>query len=182
MPSSSVSSARLSGPRMLVMPSTEAWVGVSPSSREAALSCRASLSTTRLRRITVSLSMPDAPSFTLLQASSMGLHRILVVAVDPRHALLVAAERGPVEPLPHAPHRVAAAGVGRVGVVDGIVFAREGAHPVRFEGEDAGIGRHLPEVVLRAAGRALLRERHAKVEVEDAAAGRDPGETPAHPL
>ena len=50
MPSSSVSSVRLSGPRMVVMPSTEAWVGVSPSSREAALSCRASLRTTRLRR------------------------------------------------------------------------------------------------------------------------------------
>src|SRR5947199_67996 len=28
MPSSSVSSARLSGPRMVLMPSTEAWVGV----------------------------------------------------------------------------------------------------------------------------------------------------------
>src|SRR5438132_715275 len=61
MPSISVSSARLSGPRTLVMPSTEAWVGVSPSSRDAALSCRASLRTTRLRRMTVSLSMPGAP-------------------------------------------------------------------------------------------------------------------------
>ena len=61
MPSSSVSSARLSGPRMVVIPSTEGWVGVSPSSRDAALSCRASFSTTRLRRMTVLLSMSVAP-------------------------------------------------------------------------------------------------------------------------
>src|SRR6478736_4579467 len=61
MPSISVSSARLSGPRVVVMPSTEAWVGVSPSSRDAALSCRASFRTTRLRRMTVSLSMAGAP-------------------------------------------------------------------------------------------------------------------------
>src|SRR5882757_4690925 len=61
MPSSSVSSARLSGPRMVVMPSTDAWVGVRPSSREAALSCRASFRTTRRNRMTVSLSMPALP-------------------------------------------------------------------------------------------------------------------------
>jgi hypothetical protein len=56
---------------MVVMPNTEAWVGVSPSSRDAALSCRASIRTTRLRRMTASLSMPGAPSFNCLRASSI---------------------------------------------------------------------------------------------------------------
>ncbi len=50
-------SARLTGPRPFTTPSTEAWVGVSPSPTEAALSCRASRSTTRRKRMTVSLSM-----------------------------------------------------------------------------------------------------------------------------
>src|SRR6266571_6334665 len=93
MPSISVSSARLSGPRIVVMPSTEAWVGVRPSSREAALSCRASFRTTRLKRITVSLSMPGAPwcaSVLLLQMIGQpGVHLADAVGQQGEMAVVV---------------------------------------------------------------------------------------------
>src|SRR6266566_278444 len=56
---------------------------------------------------------------------------VLVVAAPPV-AGLVAAERGAVEPLVHAPYRVEPALVRRVGVVHDAVLQRERAHPGPF--------------------------------------------------
>src|SRR5213080_1047267 len=56
---------------------------------------------------------------------------VLVAATEPDLGL-VASLRRPVKPLVHAPHRVHAAGVRGVGVVEDAVLEREGTHPRRL--------------------------------------------------
>src|SRR5688572_32244089 len=76
----------------------------------------------------------DEPDGQLLLLSFMpSLAVVLVVAAEPGEGgilgtRLVSPSRCPVEPLVHAPESVHPARVGRVGVVDDAVLARERAH------------------------------------------------------
>src|SRR5437868_5714137 len=146
--------------------------------------------TTRARAIRASLS------------SRATLRRLVLVAAPEPRARVVAALRGPVEPLVHAPHRVHAASVRGVGVVDDAVLQRERAHPGRLEQVCRRVGSgHGGELADRAVGGfqnrpdvflaevvfddpcalLLLGDRGAEVVVEVAVARRRPREAPSHP-
>src|SRR5438874_1986445 len=94
---------------------------------------------------------------------------VLVATTEPR-AGLVAALRGPVEPLVHAPHRVHAAGVRGVGVVDDAVLerrARDGdhRHVVVLEVDDRAVEAVRDRRAGRAAG-GVLGPEHEVVHQE----------------
>src|ERR1700745_1474016 len=65
---------------------------------------------------------------------------VVLVVVAPPHAHLVAPPGCAVEPLVHAPEAVKSARIGGIGVVDGAVLQREGAHARPLAGERGRIG------------------------------------------
>src|SRR3954452_16312603 len=99
---------------------------------------------------------------------------LIRVAVAQPVLRLVAALGGAVKPLVHAPKAVQPARIGRIGVVDGPVFEREGAHA----GPPARVGRHVGAAHrgtlgpagarLRRVARSRLRRRRRPVVVGDA--------------
>src|SRR3984885_7563961 len=94
---------------------------------------------------------------------------VLVVTLEPRHVVLVATERRPIQPLPHAPQRVNAPCIGGVGVVDDTVLEGERAHPGTLERQVLGVdlpALERPEVVRPTFGDRLFREGDVEVEVE----------------
>jgi len=97
-------------------------------------SCAGDLLLCTLRKGAISArTMSAAPHVSRPCAIVLSLSAVvLVVAAEPRHVALVAAERGAVEPLPHGPEPVEAPRVRGVGVVDDPVLEDERAHAGLF--------------------------------------------------
>src|SRR5688572_11538863 len=136
---------------------------------------------------------------------SMSALVVFVVAAPPDATRLVAPLGGAVEPLVHAPEAVQPARVGGIGVVDGAVVEREGAHAgplarIRSHVGSAhgreqgfrplaatlltGAPRQLRlalEIILDPLALLLLRIGGGEVVVEVAAVRGRPGKRPAHP-
>src|SRR6185437_3458893 len=126
---------------------------------------------------------------------------VFIVAAPP-DALLVATLGRAIEPLIGAPQSVEAARVGGIGVEDGALLKREGAHarPIAHVGPPVSSAdrresrdglRNLrrrqrmiatPIIVLDAALALLvLGDRDVEIEVEVVAERGRPGKRPAHP-
>ena len=124
----------------------------------------------------------------LMTAAATALRPLppVLVVQPPPVAVLIAAERRPVEPLVRAPERIEPAGIGRIGVEHPAALTHEPAHaglladPV-LPVDVSRLKLVLAPVVVLDRCRLWI-DRDVEVVVEVATLRRRPRERPAHPL